>query len=193
MVFIEKGKRVLGAIFILALFALWLIFLYNFPPTEIVEFLGINNGYALTFFASLLGGTSIVIPFPYHLIIFTLAAGGLNPFFLGILAGMGIFIGDSTSYFIGYTGREIVTGRPQEIFKRFHGWVVKKPKWVLPIFLFLYSSIIPTPNDLLVIPLGFARYPYAKVIIPLLLGSIVFNTLLAFAGLYGFEWVINFF
>ena len=193
MVFTGKEKRFVGAIFLLTLFALWLTFLYNFPPTEIVEFLGINNGYLLTFFAALLGGTSIFIPFPYHLLIFTLAAGGLNPFLLGILAGAGIFIGDSTSYFIGYTGREIVTGKPAVLFKRFHDWAMKKPKWVLPIFLFLYSSIIPTPNDLLVIPLGIARYPYAKVIIPLLFGSIVFNTLLAFAGLYGFEWAVSLF
>ena len=167
--------------------------MYNFPPTEIVEFIGINNGYVLTFFGALLGGTSILVTFPYHILIFTLASGGLNPFFLGLLAGLGIFIGDSTSYFIGYTGREIVTGKPAALFERFHKWVVKKPKWILPIFLFLYSSVIPTPNDLLVIPLGLVRYPYIKVIIPLLLGSIVFNTLLAFAGFYGFEWVASFF
>ncbi len=193
MVLNEKEKRYIGAIFLLILFTLWLIFLYNFPPTEIVEFIGINNGYVLTFFGALLGGTSILVPFPYHILIFTLAAGGLNPFFLGLLAGLGIFIGDSTSYFIGYTGREIVTGKPAALFERFHKWVVKKPKWILPIFLFLYSSVIPTPNDLLVIPLGLVRYPYIKVIIPLLLGSIVFNTLLAFAGFYGFEWVASFF
>ena len=193
MTFSNKKKKFLGAIFILSLFALWLLFLYNFPPMEIVQFIGVNNGYLLTFFASLLGGTSILIPFPYHLIIFTLASGGLNPFLLGIFAGTGILIGDSTSYFIGYTGREIITGRLQLFFKRLYDWCLKKPKWVLPTFLYVYSSIIPTPNDLIIVPLGFARYPYTRVVIPLWLGAITFNTLLAFAGVYGFEWVVSFF
>jgi len=189
----KRAQRIFGAVILLSLFALWLIFLYNFPPTEIVEFMGINNGYILTFIAAILGGTSIFVPFPYHLIIFTLAAGGLNPFFLGFLAGTGVLIGDSTSYLIGYTGREIITGKIAAAVNKIYLWIIKKPKWVLPTFLYVYSSISPTSNDFIIIPLGFARYPYTRVVIPLWLGSITFNTILAFAGLYGWEWVISFF
>ena len=191
MAFSNKKKKFLGAVILLLFFIAWYVFIYNIPSTEIVELIGINNGYLLTFFASLLGGTFILVPFPYHLIVFTLASGGLNPFLLGIFAGTGILIGDSTSYFIGYTGREIVTGKLQLFFKRLYDWCLDKPKWILPTFLYIYSSVIPIPNDLIIVPLGFARYPYTRIVIPLWLGAITFNTLLAFAGLYGLEWIIN--
>ncbi len=190
---VGKTKEVLEAVVLLSIFAAWIIFIYHFPPTEVVAFVGVENGYFLAMILALIGGTSLLIPFPYHIVIFTLAAGGLNPFLLGIFAGTGVLVGDSTSYLIGYTGREIVTGRFQILFKKLYSWAIKKPKWVLPTFLYFYSSIIPIPNDFIIVPLGFARYPYLRVIIPLWLGSITFNILLAFAGVYGFEWILQFF
>ena len=189
---VGKTKEVLEAVVLLSIFALWIILLYNFSPTEVVDFVGTENGYFLALVLALIGGTFVFFPFPYHIVIFTLAAGGLNPFLLGLFAGTGVLIGDSTSYLIGYTGREIISGRPARIFKKLYDWAIKKPKWVLPTFLYLYSSFIPTPNDFLVIPLGFARYPYTKVVIPLWLGAITFNTLLALAGIYGFDWILNY-
>ena len=190
---VGKTKEVLEAVVLLSIFAIWIIFLYNFSPTEIVAFVGVENGYVLAMVLALIGGTSLIFPFPYHIVIFTLAAGGLNPFLLGLFAGTGIFIGDSTSYLIGYTGREIITGRVQKLFKKFYDWMIKKPKWVLLTSLYLYVSISPLPNDFLVIPLGFARYPYLRIALPLWLGSMTFNTILALAGFYGFEQILQFF
>lgn len=188
---VGKTKEVLEAVVLLSVFALWIILIYNFSPTEVVAFVGVENGYFLAMVLALIGGTSIVFPFPYHIVIFTLAAGGLNPLFLGIFAGTGVFIGDSTSYLVGYTGREIITGKFQRLFGRLYDWTIQKPKWVLPIFLYVYSSVIPIPNDFIIVPLGFARYPYLKVVTPLWLGSITFNTILAFAGFYGFSQVLQ--
>jgi len=188
---IGKTKEVLEAVVLLSIFLLWIFLIYKIPPTEIVDFVGIENGYFLTMVLALIGGTSILFPFPYHIVVFTLAAGGLNPFLLGIFAGTGIMIGDSTSYLIGYTGREIITGRAQKLFKKFYDWMIKKPKWILPTFLYIYVSISPLPNDFIVIPLGFARYPYLRIVVPLWLGSVTFNILLAFAGIYGFEQILQ--
>lgn len=188
---VGKTKEILEAVVLLLIFATWIILIYNFSPTEVVAFVGTENGYFLALVLALIGGTSIVFPFPYHIVIFTLAAGGLNPFLLGFFAGTGVFVGDSTSYLVGYAGREIIAGKMQRLFKKLYDWAIKKPKWVLPIFLYVYSSVIPIPNDFIIVPLGFARYPYLKVVIPLWLGSITFNTILAFAGFYGFSQVLQ--
>lgn len=187
----KREKKFLGAFVLVSIIILWALLIYYLPPTEIIDTIGIQNGYILTFFAALLGGTSVLFPFPYYLVVFTLGAGGLNPFLLGIFSGIGLMVGDSTSYLLGYSGREIITGRLATIFNKIHNWALQKPKWVMPSLLFTYGAIIPVPNDVIVIPLGLARYPFIKVVIPLVLGNMVFSTIIAFAGLYGFEWIFN--
>ncbi len=187
----KRTKNIIGIVAILSFLVLWTILIYNYPPSKIVEIIGIENGYAVSFFAALLGGTSVLFPLPYHLIVFTLGAGGLNPFFLGILAGTGVMLGDSTSYLLGYAGREVVPGRIVSIFNKLHLWAMKKPKWTMPLFLFAYGAFVPVPNDVVVIPLGIARYPYLKTVLPLTFGNIIFSIVIAFAGLYGWEWIVS--
>lgn len=183
----EKTKRIVGATIILSLFIVWVVLLYKISPTEIVAFLGIENSYALVFALGVIGGTSILFPLPYYLAVFTLGAAGLNPFLLGILTGTGVMLGDSTSYLVGYSGREILPQKINSVLNKVYAWCSKKPSWIIYTFLYLYSSIMPIPNDVLVVPLGLARYPYFKVIIPLWLGNMTFDILVAFAGAYGFN------
>jgi len=177
--------RILAAFAFIAIFVGWTFMIYKIPPTDIVHSLGVDNSYFLVFALAFLGGTSILFPFPYYLVVFTLAAGELNPIYLAILAGTGVMIGDSTSYFVGYTGREILSPAFSKKFSKIYNWVLKKPKGLLPIFLYFYSFLVPLPNDLVVIPLGLARYPYLKAIIPLWAGNISFNLAVALAGFYG--------
>ena len=157
--------------------------------TEIVDFVGISNGYVLIFVLAFIGGTSILFPLPYYLAVFTFAGGGLNPFLLAIFARTGVAVGDSTSYFIGYNGREILSEKLQKIFDRFHQWSMKKPKWIFFSFLYLYPTVSPLPNDIIILPLGLARFPYFKLIIPMWLGDITFNLIVALSGIYGFSYL----
>jgi membrane protein DedA with SNARE-associated domain len=181
----RRSKNIFGALFVLLLFAVWLFLLYSFKPTEIVDIVGTENSYILVFVLAIIGGTSVLFPFPYYLVVFTLGSGGLNPFLIGLLAGTGVAMGDSTSYLIGYSGREIITGKIQKIFNRLHKWCMKKPKAVTFLFLYLYSSFMPLPNDVIVMPMGMARFPYLKLIIPLWLGNVTFNIAVALTGFYG--------
>ena len=189
----KREKKLLGVFVLISIIILWALLLFYLPPTEIIDTIGVQNGYILTFFAALLGGTSVLFPFPYYLVVFTLGAGGLNPFLLGIFSGVGLMVGDSTSYLLGYSGREIITGKLATAFNKIHNWALQKPKWVMPSLLFCYGAFAPIPNDIVVIPLGLARYPFIRVVIPLVLGNMVFSTIIAFAGLHGFEWILNYF
>ena len=64
------------------------------------------------------------------------------------------------------------------------------PSWVVYLSLFIYGAMIPIPNDVIVIPMGLAHYPYKKLIIPLGLGNIVFNIMLALVGFYGLNLIL---
>lgn len=182
----QKSRRILGALTILFLFAAWIFLINKISPEEIVDFLGIKNSYLMVFLFCFIGGISILFPFPYYLIVFTLGAT-LNPILLGLVGGTGVMLGDSTSYLFGYAGREVISGRLNTILGKIHNWFLKKSKWTIYISLYLYSSIIPFPNDILVIPLGLVRYPYFRVILPLWLGDITFNIIISLAGFYGFR------
>lgn len=172
---------------LLFLIGAWSLLLYHFRPNEIVASLGTSQGYILVFVAAFIGGTSIIFPFPYYLLVFTLGAGGLNPFFLGFAAGLGLLLGDSTSYYIGYQGRSIVPKRIKHIIDRTRYKLRASPAFVFPSVLFCYAAFVPLPNDFVILSLSLAHYPYWKVMIPLTLGNILFNILVAFAGLYGFH------
>lgn len=183
----ETGKfsTYISYIVLVAIFIGWTVAIYQFHPTQIAEQLGINNGYAIAFVLAFFGGLSTFISIPYYLVVFTLATGGLNPVVLGIAAGSGVFLGDSTSYFVGYKGRDILPSNLQRIFQKFCGWCITRPSWLVPLVIFSYGAFVPFPNDFLVISMGLARYPYWKLMVPLGLGNVTFNIGVALAGSYG--------
>jgi len=185
----KRGKRKLAFTIMIVIFVGWSILIYAYSPVEIIRFIGIKNSYLLMFVLGLIGGTSIFFPLPYYLFEFTLAAGKINPLVLGISTGLGVIAGETTSYLIGYTGREVLSGRMVKFAEKVNIWCSSKHSWLVPIALFFYGIFIPFPNDLIIIPLGVARYPYWKMMIPLGVGNIIFNIALSSAGFYGWSLV----
>ena len=181
-----EGKEKISILAILFLFIIvtWTIMLYYFSPDEIVEYIGVKNGYLVVLIGGFLSGISIFFPFPNYLIVLTFGAGGLNPFLVGLSATMGVMLGESTSYFVGHTSHSFL---PSNWHKRLHKFYLKLLKLrpeVTSLTLFLIGCI-PLPNDIITIPLGLARYPFWRVIIPLGLGNLFYNIVLASVGYYG--------
>jgi len=174
-------RKVLFSIFAITFIA-WTIFIYRFSANTLVAALGNTNSYLISLVLAFFGGISTFITIPYHFVVYTLGAGGLNPWLLGIATATGVFLGDSTSYVLGYHGRDIFPRRFQLLLRKVHEWSEAWPQWLVYLAIFLYGSLAPFSNDFIVISLGLARYPYKKVMIPLGLGNIVFNTTVAFAG-----------
>jgi len=174
--------------FIILLFIIWSVVLFYYTPQKIVNMIGINNGYLIVFILGIIGGTAILLPFPYYIFIVTFGAGGLNPFLLGIFAAVGDMIGDSTSYGIGYHGSKILSSKFQKKINKLAKHCSTRLNFILlSFFLFIYGACIPFPNDIVILPLSAAKYKYWKLMIPLMLGNIVFDTLLAFSGFYGWH------
>ena len=187
----QKFKKFIPLIILGIFFLAWGYILSNISPQEIVDRLGVTNGYVAVFIITAVAGTSTFLTIPYQLIVMTLAAGGLEPIFLGICAGTGLMFGDTTSYLIGYSGRSLLPSRIEQFIRRIYNWLMEKPEPVTYVALFFYGAAVPIPNDFVVIPMGFMRYPYVKLVIPLVLGNIVSNTVLAYIGLYAADWFIG--
>lgn len=187
------NKKFIKVLFLVLIILLVVVSIYNFKgdPNDILSKIKTGNFYYIIFFAGFLGGVSILFPFPYYIFVVLFASLGTNPFILGAVAALGVMIGETTSFFLGYTGGEIIKSKYiDKISKIVFRLNDKHPKRI-PVFLFLWGSFLPIPNDFLLIPLGAIKYPYWKTIVSLGLGNLVYGILLACSGYYGFRFWFN--
>src|SRR3989338_862960 len=172
---------------VIAFITLWIgasFSLLYYSPEGLIDLIGIKNAYFFLFALAFLSGISIFGGIPYHLVLIALAAGGLDPLLLALAAG--VMLGDSTSYFIGYQGRIIVPEAFERRINVLSSWLAKYPRRV-PFFFLLYGSLVPFSNDFVGITTGLARYPFARVMLPLGVGNLIFNATLALLSPYLYD------
>jgi len=149
-------------------------------------------GYLGAFFISFVGNATILVPFPYIGVAFIL--GGLrdeitmafvfDPWLIGVVAGIGAMIGEMTGYFIGYGGGKLIDKSQTNAFKEF---VDLHPKATPFVVWFLAAT--PIPDDVLVVPLGAARYSWWKVALAQLIGKTMFLIGISWSGRIGLDFV----
>src|ERR1041385_1823003 len=95
-------KYVIGSLPLLFFGSLSIYLFIHAGPDYIIKLMGVDNAYLLMFITAFFGGFTTFNVIPYHILLVTLALGGLNPFLLGFLAAIGVSIGDSSAYLVGY-------------------------------------------------------------------------------------------
>jgi len=143
-------------------------------------------GYFGAFAVSFLGNATILVPFPYVVVPFVLGADmGHNPWLVGLVSGVGAAMGEMTGYLAGYYGGSLL--KEKDNINGFREYVQRHPSMTPLMIWFLAAT--PIPDDLLIVPLGVARYSWWKVLVPLLIGKTIFLTAIAWAGRLGLVWV----
>lgn len=171
-----KRKRavqyiVFAVIVAVALWLGWLARQNDTLRTLVVEF-----GYGGVLIVSVISGVNLFVPIPAVAFFPLFLESGLNPVAVIITMSLGMTIADSISFFLGKAGRRALDSPSQ------HGWFARLDRfrqrnywWPIGI-LFLFVAFAPLPNELLVIPLALLGYPLIRLMAPLLIGNIVFNT-----------------
>lgn len=148
-------------------------------------------GYPGLFAICFLGNATVVVPFPYY--VTTFVFGGLrdpslqfvfDPMIVGLISGIGATIGDMTGYAIGYAGGHYVQSSQRHSFQQ----LLEAHPRLTPVVIW-FLAVTPLPDDIVVVPLGAARYSWWKVMIPQSIGKIMFLTAIAWAGRLGLQWV----
>ena len=152
-------------------------------------------GYPGTVIVSFFGNATILFPFPYVGLPFVL--GGLrnsssgeflfDPWIIGILSGLGAMIGEMSGFYIGMGGGHFIEDEKMNGFRLF---VEQYPRATPLVIWFLAAT--PIPDDVLIVPLGAARYPWWKVFFPGFFGKTVLLTLIAWAGRIGLDLIASF-
>ncbi len=172
-------KRHIVFVGLLVFIVLWSIMLYFKRPEELIGMIGVKNGYIISFFVGVFGGAATFTTISYYPVVGTLAAGGLNPIILGIIAGTGLTIGNALYFYFGYKGRVILSGKTKERVEKAVKWIEKKPDLIVRLAMLLYVGFTPLPNNLLTATGGLTDYPFKKMIGPLFIGNIILSTMIA--------------
>ncbi len=141
----------------------------------------IQIGYPGAFIGSFIGNATIVFPFPYVIIPFVLG-GLLDPTLVGVVSGIGALAGEMTGYIVGYGGGQLID---EEHTNGFRIYAEEHP-WAIPLIIWLLA-VTPLPDDFMIVPLGAAKYPWWKIVIPSLTGKIMMLVGIAWAGFFGME------
>ncbi|MFX0107075.1 MAG: VTT domain-containing protein [Candidatus Hodarchaeota archaeon] len=195
--------RTLDRIFIVALVLVLAYYITSIISPQVISPLvilyewildvSLAMGYLGAIVVSFLGNATVLFPFPYVGVPFIL--GGLadevtsnfifDPWTIGVLAGVGATLGEMTGYFIGYFGGTLIA---EEHTNSFRSYALKHPR-MTPVMLWFLAAT-PIPDDVLIVPLGAAKYSWWKVFLPQLIGKIMFLTGIAWSGRLGLT-IIN--
>lgn len=137
---------------------------------------------------SLIAGLNLFVPVPVGVFVPIFIASGLSGF--GILTSMviGTVIADVVGFFIGMAGKEYVDPSRNRWYQRMVDLKERRSKWIPP-FVTLYAAFAPYPNELIVIPLAFLGVRLRVLIIPLIIGTVVYQSLFFF----GISTILRFF
>jgi membrane protein YqaA with SNARE-associated domain len=143
-------------------------------------------GYIGLFFVSVVSGFNVLVPIPIIAFFPTLVAAGFDPYLAVGVISIGMTVGDGLGYLIGSTAQESTFA--EHVAEKTKALKEKHPL-VLPFWIFVYGAVVPLPNELIVIPLAALRVPFYIIFVPLAIGNILFNTLIA-TGVVGIVHVL---
>lgn len=172
---------------IIAFLVAWTTLLYYVSPSEIVQAIGVRNAFLIVFLVSAIGGLSSFTAASFVLTVTTFAAGGANPYLIGLFAGFGAFLSDSAFFYAGVRGRKVLEEHWVKLAARIRTFVHAYPAWAVELLVFGYTGFVPLPNDPLTLSLALAKYPYRAIALPLWAGDTIFIliiALLAHGGLF---------
>lgn len=170
-------KKILSFSILFVFIVSLIVFLQFVSPEDIVEKIGVRNGYLLIFFVSLFGGFSAGGSVTFITLLITLAVGGLNPLYLGLVSGVSLAIGDTVMFYVGKKGRELVSGKWDARMNKLTNSIKNKPilRRFVPIGAYTYIGLSPFPNDLLLLFMATINYPLVKMVPIIILGDITFT------------------
>lgn len=187
----QRRRRVISFIFLLVFLGVLVYFSISMGPEEIVNRIGVRNGYLVAFGVSFFAGFSAFTAVPYYSSLLAFLSGGLDPVILAFLTGISLSLGDMFLFYFGRKGRDIITGRLDKQIGRFSQFFEKpNRKKYIPVFAYLYMSFIPLPNDWLLFFLAAIRYPERRMYYIIPLGDITHACLITFLAVRGITLVV---
>jgi len=140
-----------------------------------------DYGYLGLFLIALVSNVTLVFIIPYALPLLTLATYAESAWkvvLLGTSAGLGAGIGELASYTVAHTVVRSVKDLDESPLVRWGQRMVEEHPRLIPVLVFLTSGT-PAPDMIILVPLAMIRYPWRKLVIPMLTGKVFQNVVMA--------------
>lgn len=182
----DRSKFRLTVLRILALLVVLTISVFIFSIRDQVQELA-KYGYPGIFLLSILANSTVLLPAPGILIVFTLGAV-FNPVGVAIAAGLGAAIGELTGYLAGFSGQAVVENYSS--YESLRNWMESHRN--LSNLLILALAFIPNPLfDLAGVAAGTMRIPILQFLVFCSIGKILKMLVIAYAGASSFLWLLG--
>ncbi|MBI4670560.1 MAG: VTT domain-containing protein [Chloroflexi bacterium] len=162
-------------------------FYFLFDPARRAQLDALINspiGLLVLFFLSLLSNATLILPVP-GIALTALAATAGNPLIIGIVAGLGQALGETTGYLAGYSGQELIDSSPRYI--RMASWM--RRYGAVTIFVL---ALVPNPLfDIAGLVAGALCMPFWIYLSVTVAGKVIKNVALAYAAALGIDWLIR--
>jgi membrane protein YqaA with SNARE-associated domain len=129
------------------------------------------------------GGLNVITGGVLYGSIIAFAAGGASPWLLGLVAGIGIAIGDSLVFYLFRYTSKTLSPHWQEKVTKIKEKVEHFPRFVQYILIYAYLGFTPFPNDILMFLLAVLRFKFVQVLPVIIAGTITVATLIAYLGI----------
>lgn len=156
-------------------------------PIAFLNALVQNHGYIGIFLAMFLSSATVIFPVPFYAAIPALASV-LNPFWVGIAAGLGSAVGESTSYLVGVGGRKVASEKYGKEIKRI-GKLFSKYR---PFATILIFGVLPFPFDILGLFCGIVNYDFRKFLLATSIAKTARFWILAYFGSFVADFLLPF-
>lgn len=171
--------RLLALLFVIAITVL--IYAYRDRAAELGRF-----GYPGIFLLSILANATIVLPAPGLALVFGFG-GVFHPLGVGLAAGLGATLGELSGYLAGFSGQAVIENR--KLYERFEGYMRRYGPLTITVLAFLPLPVF----DLAGIAAGALKMPVHHFLLWCFLGKFPKMLLIALAGAYSVEWLLNLF
>jgi len=145
-------------------------------------------GYLGILVISFVAGMNALVPVPAATFVPVFTAGGISLPVIILLLTIGTMAANLISFAIGLYGGNITETHYPHIQKKLLAFYKGKERW-LPYFVLGFASLIPFPDEVYLIPLGIIGIKLRHFIIPLIIGTFIYQTLSA----YGVDNVFKYF
>jgi len=147
-------------------------------------------GHLSIIIISFIAGLNAAVPIPAATFVPVFTAGGISlPVIIALLV-IGTMAANLLSYVIGRYGGNITRTHYPQIQKKLVQIYQEKRQWLF-YFVFLFTALVPFPDEIFIIPLGLVGVKLKDFFIPLFLGTICYQAMLAFGIHNIFKYLIG--
>ncbi len=145
-------------------------------------------GYSGLFLVNMISSATVLVPLPGEIV--NIAAGNIfNPLVVGLIAGTGSAIGELTSYYIGYMGRNLILSHKYlDKYQHAISWLTRNAN--LAVFVFALSPFFVF--DLLGIAAGVFHFSLWRFCLFCWLGRLLRCIIEAYFGFGTFSFLPDF-